>query len=397
MRMKHMSIPIIFLSMVFLSFTSPSPTGRVFKQSARDESLKKGKSAIQMFSKEAVWETLNFQFWEIGGSWDSLPFTQEDVEDAVLPETFDWRELGGVTPVDIQPNYGCGGCWVYAATAVFESLIKIKTGIDVDLSESQIGWCLPNGNHTGSARQAFEFMQYHGITTESNIPCDQVYSRCDYPLFPETYYLNDNWVIAMWEMPLAQRIRVMKYAIQTFGPVASGFTVYEDWGSYQSGVYVHDDSSPYAGGHSIEVVGWADDDTVPNGGYWIIKNDFGEEWGEDGFFRMGYGQCEIDSSFWFASWDPYTQDPVWALKVGTRYYYHGENIMLNISARVPEGRTPEYFATNLPSGAGYDQATGLFTWTPSESQTGVHEIEFFAEYDQYSTSQIGTLIILDRR
>ena len=128
-----------------------------------------------------------------------------------------------------------------------------------------------------------------------------------------------------------------------------------------------------------------------------MKNDFGEEWGENGFFNIGYGECEIDMALMFAEWDPDTLDPVFSMKVGTRYYYEGETISLHISARVPAGRTPSYTAAGLPRGAVYDPATGWFTWTPDASQIGAHEIEFNARYDEYSKSQTGTLIIVPRR
>jgi hypothetical protein len=36
-------------------------------------------------------------------------------------------------------------------------------------------------------------------------------------------------------------------------------------------------------------------------GFCIIY--FGADWGENGFLRIGYGQCEIDLAFMFAKWD----------------------------------------------------------------------------------------------
>jgi len=355
-------------------------------------------SANDLFGKEGFSRALNaLPAAAAGDSWDSLPFTEEDVRRAVLPPALDWRALGGVTAIDTQPQSGCGGCWVYAATAVFESLIKIATGREVDLSEEQISSCLPNGNHTGIAWQAFNYMQLNGITTEQYIPCDFRFPACGYPAYPDTFHLHDNWILAMWDKPLAERVRAIKYVIQRFGPVAGGFMVFMDWGEYRGGVYLHDNVSPFGGHHSIEIVGWADDAALPNGGYWIVKNDFGKDWGENGFFRIGYGECEIDMAVMFAKWDPNTPNPVFALKVGTRYFEAGTPIALRVFARVPEGHTPSHRAERLPPGASYNEATGLFTWTPGGAQIGVHEINFIASYDLFETIQQGTIIVMPVR
>ena len=51
------------------------------------------------------------------------------------------------------------------------------------------------------------------------------------------------------------------------------------------------------GGHWIVVVGWVDDAKVKNGGYWICRNSAGPEWGEEGYFRIAYGQSGVDDYY----------------------------------------------------------------------------------------------------
>jgi C1A family cysteine protease len=81
----------------------------------------------------------------------------------------------------------------------------------------------------------------------------------------------------------------MKEWLATKGPLQSCFTVYNDFFSYTSGVYVRANNT-VAGGHCICVVGYNDAQEC-----WICKNSWGTSWGESGFFRIKYGQVGIDS------------------------------------------------------------------------------------------------------
>ena len=61
--------------------------------------------------------------------------------------------------------------------------------------------------------------------------------------------------------------------------------------NYSGGIYEHK-KGYLLGGHEVNIVGWG----VENGvHYWIVQNTWGEKWGENGFFRIKFGQCGIDS------------------------------------------------------------------------------------------------------
>ena len=47
-------------------------------------------------------------------------------------------------------------------------------------------------------------------------------------------------------------------------------------------------------GHVVVIVGWKDNVSIPNGGYWICKNSWGTSWGYDGFGNIEYGSIYID-------------------------------------------------------------------------------------------------------
>jgi len=67
---------------------------------------------------------------------------------------------------------------------------------------------------------------------------------------------------------------------------------------YRGGVYEYsaDTSGNVIGGHCMCIVGDSDDEA-----YWIAKNAWGTGWGEDGYFRVGYGDCGIDDEMWGVS------------------------------------------------------------------------------------------------
>jgi cathepsin B len=88
-------------------------------------------------------------------------------------------------------------------------------------------------------------------------------------------------------------------AIMTTGPVQAAFSVYQDFFSYKSGVYVHTSGS-LDGGHAIVLVGW----TVVNGmDAWIVRNSWGTGWGLSGYFMIqrGVDMCGIESQVWYGN------------------------------------------------------------------------------------------------
>lgn len=86
----------------------------------------------------------------------------------------------------------------------------------------------------------------------------------------------------------------MQQAIMTTGPLESGFQVYEDFFSYKSGIYSHV-SGDYVAGHACRVVGWGKSGTT---NYWIVANSWGTKWGENGWFRVKFGQISIDNDMY---------------------------------------------------------------------------------------------------
>lgn len=92
-----------------------------------------------------------------------------------LPDRFNWRSQGKVTPARYQGS--CGSCWAFASLAALESayLIKGKTNNKkFDLSEQHLLACArKQGCKGGTSVDAFNYiLNNDGVTDEKSIPYD---------------------------------------------------------------------------------------------------------------------------------------------------------------------------------------------------------------------------------
>ena len=208
---------------------------------------------------------------------------------AAVPAAVDWRDNGGnwVTPVKNQRN--CGSCVSFATLATVESRLRIacrRPDLDIDLAESHLFFC-GCGNCCDRGwyfEPALNFCQTTGTALESSWP----YAPNNQPCRSVPIHLK----IQGWQRLLSTTDR--KNAIASGGPVVAGMQVYDDFYAYKTGVYRKSSQAQRRGGHAVCVVGYDD-----NAGCWIAKNSWGNTWGEQGFFRIAYGEADIDTQFPF--------------------------------------------------------------------------------------------------
>lgn len=80
------------------------------------------------------------------------------------------------------------------------------------------------------------------------------------------------------------------------GPCTSGMIVYEDFIDWEGDeIYEYDKKSEKVGGHAIVIMGWGEENGKK---YWIVRNSWGEDWGDKGYCRIlrGVNHCEIEEN-----------------------------------------------------------------------------------------------------
>jgi C1A family cysteine protease len=208
------------------------------------------------------------------------------------PASYDARNGGWVTPVVDQG--GCGSCVAFGTTAAVESAVRLAYNnpkLAVELSEAQVFYCYGKAAGATCGTGWWPDGALNGFKT------GVVDAACfPYTAGDQNCNLCSNWKdrltqIANWNT--TNSTAAMKTQIATKGPMATCFTVYNDFFAYSSGVYSPDTASGVAGGHCVCVIGYDD-----AGKYWICKNSWGSGWGEQGFFCIAYNVCGIDAEMW---------------------------------------------------------------------------------------------------
>ena len=79
----------------------------------------------------------------------------------------------------------------------------------------------------------------------------------------------------------------------TTGPIVVGWDVCDSVYNYKKGIYKCECAAPI-GSRSSDCVGYNDD---ANGKYWIIKNSWGKDWGENGYIKMAFNTCGVQDKY----------------------------------------------------------------------------------------------------
>ena len=216
-----------------------------------------------------------------------------DPSEVDIPVEWDWRENKGVTPVKNQGH--CGSCWTFSTVGALEAHELLKYGSWTSLSEQQLVDCAGdfdnNGCEGGLPSHAFEYItvQAGGISTEAAYPYFAKDRTCT--VDKSTYALTV--LGGAYNITEGDEVQ-MAQAIYNHGPVSVAFQVATDFRDYATGVYTSTicKNTTLDVNHAVLAVGYGTEGGLP---YWIIKNSWGDAWGDAGYFKIhrGVNMCGI--------------------------------------------------------------------------------------------------------
>lgn len=228
-----------------------------------------------------------------------------------LPEAFSWRDREGrdwLMPVRNQR--ACGSCAAFAITSLLEMRVKLdlqEPDLPIDLSDSQCLTCAGGSCTEGiSIVDGLAVLLARGVPTEECAPYTQtvggnvLLTACDAGCdgWERGIVRLDDVVRIQWDeaAPLDEQVRLMKAAMLE-GPLLVAIDVWEDLFDHDGGAYApaSEDPALIVGRHALLLVGW--DDAL---GAWEVRNSWGPNWGDGGYFHMRWGAANSHVQVWSA-------------------------------------------------------------------------------------------------
>ncbi|XP_012136370.1 cathepsin L4 isoform X2 [Megachile rotundata] len=185
----------------------------------------------------------------------------------LVPSRIDWRELGFVTPAENQRN--CGSCYAYSIAGSIQGQIFKRTGALIPLSEQQLIDCSTStgnlGCSGGSLRNTLRYLEKaKGLMSQAYYPYKAKQGRCR---FQEDLSVVN---VTSWAVLPARDEKALEAAVATIGPIAASVNA-----SPRTFQLYHSDMV----NHAVLIVGYTPTE-------WILKNWWGDGWGENGYMRL---------------------------------------------------------------------------------------------------------------
>jgi len=220
-----------------------------------------------------------------------IPDTEEsdipEVEETVTPSEINWS--GANCDVGPQNQGNCGSCWAFAAVGSLSARCCLHASDKGWLSPQELVSC-DTSNHAcdgGSITSPVNYMiKNNGLVPDTCFPYKAAKTSCPTKCVSGGDFKSAHVCKCSGSTRCSGTSGIKSCLAK--GPVTIGFQVCKSFMSYKSGIYMCDCTN-FEGGHAVLVMGQSDSPKC----HYTIRNSWGTNWGEKGYFRMGCTTCSL--------------------------------------------------------------------------------------------------------
>ena len=196
------------------------------------------------------------------------------------PDSLNWVTKGAVNAVRNQAS--CGGCYTFSSVASLEGAYFIKNGALPMLSEQQLLDCSGSYGNTGCfgglMSNSFTYYETNKAMTRASYPYTASAGSCKYDS-------ADGVVLTTGYTPINADDSDAHMAALQNGPVSIAIAASSSYFQfYKTGVITATGCGTSIN-HAVNMVGYGTDEASGNP-YWLIRNSWGANWGDQGYFKV---------------------------------------------------------------------------------------------------------------
>jgi len=224
-----------------------------------------------------------------------------------IPTSRDWRKSGCIgAPVNQEK---CGCCYAIATMGVLESMRCLRQVASPTLSPQQVVDCSTPargyqnfGCDGGWPTRVLHYLRDVGVAArEACYPLVLRQGACKLNLVKRApgCTVSSSITDTTIKYKVLNNEKDILYHVAKTGPVVTVMRATDKFLYYGSGIFDDPECSRRANDvdHAIAIVGYGKENGID---YWLIKNSWGKEWGQNGYgkFKRGTNACSIGHWGW---------------------------------------------------------------------------------------------------